>query len=142
LQRPANESWPGISPLKGVVMDIHPIGNSTQSAVPRTDGAVTPVAQKAAAQVQTVDAVQQAATVPSLAQVQKAIEDINKSEHIQTQGIEFSIDPDDERTIVRVVDKNTKTVLRQIPSEEALDIAKALDKILEKTQGLLISQKA
>ena len=123
-------------------MAIQPIGNNTPSTVPRSEGVVVPVAQKVAAQVQTADAVQQASNASNFPQIKQAVENINKSAQIQSQGIEFSIDTDD-RTIVKVVDKNTKTVLRQIPSEEALNIAKAIDKAIEQSQqGLLINQRA
>jgi len=40
--------------------------------------------------------------------------------------------------VVRVLDDATKEVIRQIPSEEALEIAKALDKL----QGVLLRQEA
>ncbi|MFD2272939.1 flagellar protein FlaG [Undibacterium arcticum] len=39
--------------------------------------------------------------------------------------------------MVKVVDQRTQEVIRQMPSPEALEIAKALDKM----QGLLIRQK-
>jgi flagellar protein FlaG len=54
------------------------------------------------------------------------------------QSLEFSIDEDSKETIVKIVDQNTKEVVRQIPSVEALSIAKSLDKMM----GLLINQKA
>ena len=54
------------------------------------------------------------------------------------QNLLFSIDEDTERTVVKVVDAATDEVIRQIPSEEVLAIAKALDKL----QGVLIQQKA
>lgn len=124
-------------------MAIQPLGNNTPSAVPRSESVVTPVAQKVATQVQTANAVQQAPSASNFPQVKQALESINKSAQIQAQGIEFTIDPDDDRTIVKVVDKDTKTVLRQIPTEEALSIARTIDKAIEQSQqGLLINQKA
>ena len=39
---------------------------------------------------------------------------------------------------MKVVDASTDEVIRQIPSEEIISIAKALDKL----QGLLVEQKA
>lgn len=53
-------------------------------------------------------------------------------------SIQFSLDDETGMTLVKVIDLETKEVLRQIPSEEALNIAKALDKL----QGLLIHNKA
>ena len=52
--------------------------------------------------------------------------------------IEFSIDEDSGQTVVKVIDRGTKEVIRQIPSEEMLELAKALDKL----QGLLLRQEA
>jgi flagellar protein FlaG len=40
--------------------------------------------------------------------------------------------------VVKVIDQNTQEVVRQIPSKEALEIAKSLDKM----RGLLIRQTA
>ena len=55
-----------------------------------------------------------------------------------SSDIEFSIDEDSVRTVVKVIDRETEEVIRQIPSQEMLDLAQALDKL----QGLLIRQKA
>lgn len=74
-----------------------------------------------------------------MSQLTQAIKSINKALQEQAQGVEFSLDSDSHRTIIKVVDQNTKEVLRQIPSEEALEIAKALGGT---QQGLLIRQKA
>tara|TARA_R110001583_G_scaffold195420_1_gene373002 strand:- start:9042 stop:9242 length:201 start_codon:yes stop_codon:yes gene_type:complete len=54
------------------------------------------------------------------------------------QDLLFSIDEDTGKTIVKVVDASTDEVIRQIPSEEIITIAKALDNL----QGLLLQQKA
>lgn len=52
--------------------------------------------------------------------------------------IQFSMDQDSGRTVVKVIDSNTKEVIRQFPSEEAIELAKALDRF----QGLLVKQQA
>ncbi len=52
--------------------------------------------------------------------------------------IQFSTDQDSGETVVKVIDKNTKDVIMQLPSKEALAIANALDKF----QGLLVKQQA
>jgi flagellar protein FlaG len=53
-------------------------------------------------------------------------------------SLQFSIDEDIGVTVVKVIDTESKKVIRQIPSEEVMDIAKALDKL----QGLLVKQQA
>jgi len=52
--------------------------------------------------------------------------------------ITFSIDSDSGLRVVKVLDLESKEVIRQFPSEEAIALAQALDKI----QGLLIKDKA
>ena len=91
-----------------------------------------------AAPVQTVAAVQRADTAPSIDQIKQAIQDINKSFQSLSRGLEFTIDEDSNRTIVKVIDQQTKEVIRQLPSQETLEIAKALDQVI----GRLIREKA
>jgi flagellar protein FlaG len=53
-------------------------------------------------------------------------------------NLQFSVDDDTGKTIIKVVDSTTHEVIKQIPSEEMIAIAKAMDKL----KGLLIQQKA
>lgn len=71
-------------------------------------------------------------------QVAAAVQRINQTLPAAAQSLEFSIDDDSKQTIVKIVDRNTKEVVRQIPSAEALAIAKSLDKMM----GLLIDHSA
>lgn len=50
----------------------------------------------------------------------------------------FSIDKETGTTVVKVTDTETEEVIKQIPSEEMLALAKALDQF----RGLLVKQKA
>ncbi|MCG2582889.1 flagellar protein FlaG [Massilia sp. TS11] len=95
-------------------------------------------ARAPAAATDTATAVEKSAAAPSVEQVKQAVSNINKSLQTLSQDLEFSVDADSNRTIVKVVDQKTKEVIRQIPSQEALEIAKALDSV----QGLLIKQTA
>jgi flagellar protein FlaG len=77
-----------------------------------------------------------------LEELQKAVEKLQEFVSIAASDIQFSIDKDLGRTVVKVIDRETKDVIRQIPSEEMLDLAKALDKALGEPQGVLVKQKA
>ena len=77
---------------------------------------------------------------PSLDQLNRAVSELNQSQQAKSQGLEFSIDSDTQRTVVKVIDQSTKEVLRQIPTPEALEIAKALE--AKSTRGVLIQQTA
>ncbi|MDR1162213.1 MAG: flagellar protein FlaG [Candidatus Accumulibacter sp.] len=52
--------------------------------------------------------------------------------------INFSIDEESGVTVIKIIDRGTKDVIRQIPSEEMLEISRALDRL----QGLFIKNKA
>jgi flagellar protein FlaG len=128
-------------------MTIDSIGSATparpveKSASSASDAAVLQGAARApAAAVETADAVKAAAPVPTLDQVSQAVSQLNKSAQAKSQGLEFSIDNDSKRTVVKVIDQATKEVLRQIPSPEALEIAKSLES--NSGTGLLIQQTA
>ena len=71
-------------------------------------------------------------------QLQGAVDAINAFLKPISSGIEFSIDEDSGKTIVKLMDKETNTVLRQYPTKEALAIAKDIDKL----QGLLMKTEA
>ncbi len=99
------------------------------------------------APVQVGGMLKNAVAAPGLAQEQNAAsqEDVDQAaqkinEALQTvsQKLEFSVDKDTEAVVVKVMDKETGEVIRQIPSEELLKIAKALDKL----QGLLVKDQA
>lgn len=74
-------------------------------------------------------------TSEQLTQAVKQIQDVIKQ---TANSLQFSIDKDSGTTVVKVVDTESKKVIRQIPSEEVMAIAKALDKL----QGLLVKQQA
>lgn len=67
----------------------------------------------------------------------RAAEQINKALKQFDSNIQFSVD-ENNKTNVKVIDTQTKEVIRQMPSKEMLAIAEALDKF----QGLLIRIKA
>ncbi|WON73600.1 flagellar protein FlaG [Nitrosospira sp. Is2] len=56
----------------------------------------------------------------------------------EANSMEFSLDSDSGRVVVKIIDSATQEVVRQIPMEEMLALAKALDKF----QGLLLHTKA
>ena len=102
----------------------------------RTAGA-TPAAAATAAT--TTSAAVSAVRAPGAPDpLDEAVNKINKSLQGAGQGVEFSVDDDSKRLVVKVVDQETREVLRQMPSVEALALARALDQ----GKGMLIKQEA
>lgn len=122
-------------------MEVQQISNSgPQGFQPAVKADVKPQSAEAVVAVASVPthAVQQAAPAPSIEEVKQSVEKINKTIQTMNSNLQFSVDEDTKKNVVKVVDMQTKDVIRQIPSPEVLAIAKALDKL----QGLLVRDKA
>jgi flagellar protein FlaG len=75
---------------------------------------------------------------PTPEQVDAAITAANRAMKSIDASVQFEVDPETKMTVIKVVDTASNTVLRQVPAQEMLDIARALDRM----QGLLLSRKA
>ena len=75
---------------------------------------------------------------PTREAVQAAVDKVNQVLEQSNRAIEFSIDPDIKTVVVKLIDKQDGSVLRQVPSQEMLAIAKSLDQM----QGLLVRSRA
>ena len=126
-------------------MSIQSIGNASAS-MQAMAAAPARTQSESAAKVETrPENVQQAGNaqeqtqrVPSAGELQKALEEVEKAVAPMAQSLQFSLDKDSGRTVVKVMDTDTNEVIRQIPTEEVLAISKAVDKL----KGLLIKQQA
>lgn len=76
--------------------------------------------------------------VPVSADVQKIQQAVQQVEHAGSSVLEFSIDTETGKTVVKIIDSTTGDLVRQIPMEEMLALAKSLDRL----QGLLLNTKA
>ena len=76
---------------------------------------------------------------PSIAELESAVRELNQSMKANNSNLAFTIDPDTQETVVRVMDSKTGEVIKQFPSKEAIAIAKAIGDI---QQGLLLKQQA
>jgi flagellar protein FlaG len=70
-------------------------------------------------------------------ELESAVEKISKAVSAFTSELSFSVDQDLGVSVVKVIDKQSNEVIRQIPSEDVLNIAKGLDKVL----GVLFEQQ-
>ena len=77
------------------------------------------------------------ATQTSPEVIEKIIEDLKKKLSMLNTQLEIQIDKDTDIVVVKVIDRETNKVIRQIPPEYVLKIAKYLDEIA----GLLYNEK-
>ena len=110
-------------------MQIQPLGGASSAASPAPDTSLV-ATQAAPAQAQ--------AAAPTAQRVEAAVGNANKSMQAIDATLQFEVDPETKMTVIKVVDTADNTVLRQVPAQEMLEIAQALDRM----QGVLLRQKA
>jgi flagellar protein FlaG len=74
----------------------------------------------------------------SVQQVESAVSKISDFVQNFQRDLQFSVDKDSDRLVVKVVDSETQEVIRQIPSEEMLRIARSLDS----SESLILREQA
>ena len=78
------------------------------------------------------------AATPPVAEVKEAVSRLNQYVQTLRRDLEFRVDESTNKVVVTVLDPQSKEVIRQIPSEEVLAVARSL----ETTQGMLLNTKA
>jgi flagellar protein FlaG len=63
--------------------------------------------------------------------VDQAVTSLNSSIQSVQRNLQFSVDKDLDQIVINVTDKETDEVVRQIPSEEVLDLARNLQDMVE-----------
>jgi len=129
-------------------MSIASINSNTPPGVPLRPATELPAADVRQAKAEMHSSSVSAITEQSVSQAQKAevtreqlqqaAKEINDFIKPINNSLEFQLDDATGKTVVRVIDIATEEVIRQIPSEEMLAIAKAIDQM----KGLLVHQKA
>ncbi len=72
------------------------------------------------------------------AAMHNAVASINRYLRDSDRNVQFDIDHSTGKTVVRVIDASTHEVIRQMPSEETLAIARAISRM----SGLLLNEQA
>lgn len=111
---------------------------SSQPAKLANDGAHKVVSPKTSPST-TVKSSQQPARQPSPEELKSAVKVINQVLRQSNHSLEFSVDNDTKRPIVKLVDTDTGELIRQIPSEETLAISRSIGQF---QQGQLLKEKA
>ncbi|MDD3352509.1 flagellar protein FlaG [Zoogloea sp.] len=122
--------------IRNVASSVQPPPQATATAA--GNAARSPAATPLGATGETPGVTTTQTAKPTLDQVKQAVDQVQQIVRPLAQSLQFSIDEDTHNTVVKIVDTETNKVIRQIPSEEMLQMAKALDKFT----GLLMKQQA
>ncbi|BEE05274.1 flagellar protein FlaG [Aeromonas sp. S11(2024)] len=64
-------------------------------------------------------------------EIEKVVQNLQEFGKLQGWTVNFSVEKDLEQVVIKVMDANTKSMIRQIPSEELLAISKRLKDLRE-----------
>jgi len=78
---------------------------------------------------------------PSLKEIADVTVAVNKFFNVTQRNLEFSVDDSTDEVVMSLVDKTTGEVIRQFPSEEALDMLQRLQELQSNT-GVFVQEKA
>jgi len=125
--------------MKGIAMMIQNSPPMNQAAQPdvRANGAA-PAMAVAITPIQNAP-VQAAPVQPSAGELKIAVAAINQAMQQSNHNLEFSVDTDSHRTVVKMVDTGTGQLISQFPSETTLAISREINQF---QQGLLLTRKA
>lgn len=107
---------------------------SPQPATASAESQIAAAAVKAPQETAKTDAAQR----NTAEETAEAAEKIARFVGHTASDLQFTVDEESEIPVVKVVDRETKEVIRQIPSQEAIEISKALDRL----DGLLVRNSA
>ncbi|TGE83371.1 flagellar biosynthesis protein FlaG [Pseudoalteromonas sp. KS88] len=77
-------------------------------------------------------------------EVKENLEKLNKYIPVASTNLKFEFDEDGDPPIIKVFDKKSEEVIREIPTEEFREVAKALEEFADKltNKGLILNQTA
>lgn len=115
--------------------DAVPDSGKSESAV--VDGMI--IANKNATELQSSDpSTNNSADEVSKDSLQQVTDDLTATMSMMRKGLQFRVDEQDGMPVVSVIDVDSGDLIRQIPSQEALDLAEKMSEIA----GLLMKTEA
>lgn len=76
-------------------------------------------------------------------ELMEAVKELNAIPKIQNHSLRFSVDDSSGRTVVKVIDAESEEVIRQIPPEEVLEVARKVQEyVAGEVSALLVRSSA
>lgn len=126
-----------IAPLSDNAQPLPGYTPSSSTPIQATAPVIRPLEPSVEAGL-TEDRERQAKEEERAPRLEQALETLNDRLVAWSTNLRFSVDKDTDRVVVTVLDTNTGDVIRQIPTEEALQVARSLGNL----QGLALNTSA
>jgi len=129
--------------VKGAIMS-NDIATNQAANAPSSSASVTNRQTRAATAVNSGKSLpeQPQAQAVSAEELQNVVEQLNDHVQMVQRDLHFSVDDASGRTVIRVVNSETAELVRQIPSEEVLQISRSLKEQVDDITGLIVQTSA
>ncbi len=97
-----------------------------------------PAVSQAVTVVETTEPTESAQATPSAQALNETVSRLNEAVQVVKRDLQFRVDDESGRTIITVLDSETEEVIRQIPPEQVLTLAKNIESL----KGLLFTAEA
>lgn len=85
---------------------------------------------------------EQAKEEVSAEKAQEVVEQLNNHAQSINRNLQFSVDDDSGKTVIRVINSETAELVRQIPSEEVLRLSETIRESIEGNTGVIVQTSA
>ncbi|ALP52663.1 hypothetical protein Tel_05595 [Candidatus Tenderia electrophaga] len=131
-----------VSNLAAVTQQVSPVvktGGDTGTQKPASRGNSLPVVERSHLAVEKPKHEQdESVSQPSAEELSELVAKINESSVVRSKDLRFSVAEGTDLTVVRVEDSETGELIRQIPSEQMVELARALE---DQRQGTMLKEK-
>jgi len=118
-------------------------GSMAASADSRSTGSqvqalARPAVSQMTAVVETTGPTESAQSTPSPQALNETVSRLNEAVQVVKRDLQFRVDDESGRTVITVLDSETEEVIRQIPPEQVLTLARNIESL----KGLLFTAEA
>lgn len=78
----------------------------------------------------------------SAEKVKEVVEQLNNHAQAVNRDLQFSVDDESGRTVIKVINSETAELVRQIPSEEVLRLSQTIRETIEGNKGIIVQTSA
>lgn len=131
-----------VSNITSVSQQVAPVaktgGGDTGTQKSASRGNSLPVEERKPLAVEIPKREEESASKPSAEELRELVAKVNESSVVRSKDLKFSVAEGTDLTVVRVEDSETGELIRQIPSEQMVELARAME---DQRQGTMLEEK-
>jgi flagellar protein FlaG len=130
--------------MKGATVSTLPVNGSQKSVTTERQNVAASTGTQLPPETSPAEKVvqEQAKEEVSTEKAQEVVEQLNNHAQSINRNLQFSVDDDSGKTVIRVINSETAELVRQIPSEEVLRLSETIRESIEGSTGVIVQTSA